>query len=531
MKAGQKDRAIEEMLENGFRKDMPKMKYAPLFQSINEVGDLVDALRAGRTIESTNFPQIAKRLTEKLQGEKQAAQAIVGTVKKLDSTIVPAGEAAAKPTDKAIVRTEDVAAKLEQFPSAYEFSQLLGSRKVGSLPHAMLGSGISEEQTFEKLDNLAKMLRSFDAVLPPQKKFGLGAVDMGMPDFKFELGAKTVNVHKVDIGEVAHVYKLSAGGQDFAFKVPNDPARMDVHGTYAETGAFVFFSKENVGDISRFHAANPSPSGGWILTEFNPVSRPGVTLNDSMAKNHLVLGDTWGFSGGWGPNRSPGGAVWDLGGIEPQGVPRPTNLASFRELLETRDGRMMAGRRVDRLTDPSQFKSALMLSLDYSEPAGQVARSAARGLRNPADLSDVLDKALETPGAAGRAAFELDSLKGTQYINRLFYKGLSNPESRIGVTQQIDKLAPEDRRPAIYTAFRYPDARPMATRAIPSLTDSIDRAQATRLAQTDPGSQYILLKTQAADLHIPPHQIETALNSSLDEYLRINGLKMANDKR
>jgi hypothetical protein len=348
----------------------------------------------------------------------------------------------------------------------------------------------------------------------------LGAQDLNLHPFQIQLGDKVATVSKAGIGQVAHVYKLSIDDHAYAFKVPNDPARMDIHGSYAETAAFTFLSNKKVSDLIQFHAANPSPTGGWMLTEFvaKPVQREGEPLAEILAMHELRLGDDWSA------NRGPGNVVWDLGGIEPTGVKCPTSLRELDELLENPHDGAIAARKLDGFTDQSVLKEALMHCLKYPRVGGQVARTAAQLLNNPADLHDVLSKALDTEGAAGRAAFELDGLAGTPYITDLFYKALSNPESRVEATKMIDKLPVADRGPAFNAAFLFPDDRAMAARSIPSLLES-DRAEAIREAMEYPGSRYVVYKLRSKTQTLSATERED-MAIALKQYLQSYGLEM-----
>jgi hypothetical protein len=386
-----------------------------------------------------------------------------------------------------VVPIAQLAAEMKTFPDAHSFKQQLGNRAVGTLPAELVNGGLPQAAVFKKLDDLAIMLRSVDCNLPSVKKHGLGAADLGLPEFKVQLGDTTVGVKRVGVGETASVYRLTADGKDFAFKVVHDPARIDVHGSYSEAGAFTFLSKYPIRDLVKFHASNPGSSGGWLLNDFvtKPVNQTGLELREVLAKNKLVLGDDWSA------NRGPGGIVWDVGGIEPVSVVPPKSLAEFRDLLNSSQDRMIAGRKMSSI-DNAQIKDALMLALDYPQVSGQVPRSAARLLHDKNELADVLRKALKTPGAAGRAAFELDYLKGTPHIKELYYEALKNPESRIEAAKQIDRLAPQDRKQAIDSAFRYPESRAMAARAIASLPEGADKTNAMRMAEQDMSARIAL---------------------------------------
>ncbi|MDQ5936995.1 MAG: hypothetical protein QG574_4335 [Cyanobacteriota bacterium erpe_2018_sw_21hr_WHONDRS-SW48-000092_B_bin.40] len=386
-----------------------------------------------------------------------------------------------------VVPIAQLAAEMKTFPDAHSFKQQLGNRAVGTLPVELVNGGLPQAAVFKKLDDLAIMLRSVDCNLPSVKKQGLGATDLGLPEFKVQLGDTTVGVKRVGVGETASVYRLTADGKDFAFKVVHDPARIDVHGSYSEAGAFTFLSKYPIRDLVKFHASNPGSSGGWLLNDFvtKPVNQTGLELREVLAKNKLVLGDDWSA------NRGPGGIVWDVGGIEPVSVVPPKSLAEFRDLLNSSQDRMIAGRKMSSI-DNAQVKDALMLALDYPQVSGQVPRSAARLLHDKNELADVLRKALNTPGAAGRAAFELDYLKGTAHIKELYYEALKNPESRIEAAKQIDRLAPQDRKQAIDAAFKYPESRAMAARAIASLPEGPDKTKAMQMAEQDMSARIAL---------------------------------------
>ncbi len=393
--------------------------------------------------------------------------------------------AIAKVTD--VVPLSQMVRELKGFPDAHTFKKQLGGRSLGTLPPELSSTGLTQAEAFSKLDALARMLRSVDCNLPSVKKQGLGAVDLALPEFKIQLGETAVGVKKIGMGETATVYRLSADGKDFAFKVVHDPARIDVHGSHSEAGALTFLSQYQIRDLNRFHASNPGGSGGWVLNDFvtKPVIQPGVELKTILKQNGLQLGDDWSA------NRGPGGIIWDVGGIEPISVGYPKTLHAFRDLLNSEQGRMIAGRRMNMI-EPTEAKEALLLALAYPEVSGQVPRSAARILHDKGELAEVLHKALKTPGAAGRAAFELDYLKGTPHIRDLYYEALKNPESRIEAAKQIDQLAPQDRMQAFEAAFKYPECRPMAARAVASLPNATDRAAARQMAEKDSGAQIAL---------------------------------------
>ncbi len=428
-------------------------------------------------------------------------------------------EVKAEANNTKIVDTDALSRLFSTLPSPYEFKFELDGRRVGQLPEPLLEGGLKPQEAFLQLDRLAKVLRNLDACLPPQKKSGLGANDLHLQPFEVGFGDKTVTVSKVGIGEVAHVYKLSADGQDYAFKVPNDPARMDVHGTYSETAAFVHLAKGKVSDLIDFHAANPAPTGGWMLTEFvsKPVARQGRPLADVLAEQGLMLGDDWSA------NRGPGNVAWDLGGIEPIGVARPKSLEQLQGLLSDPVNSVIAGRKLDGIKDQAELKEALLLCLESPSVGGQVARSAVRLLHDPADLNQVLSRALETPGAAGRAAFELDQMSNTPYITALFYKALANPESRVEATKQIDKLPPEERLAAFNAAFVFPEARAMAARSIASIPDAEGRAAAVEKASAYPESNFVQyqLKSRTGSL---TREEEAEKQGAFEDYLDRAGL-------
>ncbi|MBA4079629.1 MAG: hypothetical protein C0508_31690, partial [Cyanobacteria bacterium PR.023] len=179
-----------------------------------------------------------------------------------------------------VVPIAQLAAEMKTFPDAHSFKQQLGNRAVGTLPVELVNGGLPQAAVFKKLDDLAIMLRSVDCNLPSVKKQGLGATDLGLPEFKVQLGDTTVGVKRVGVGETASVYRLTADGKDFAFKVVHDPARIDVHGSYSEAGAFTFLSKYPIRDLVKFHASNPGSSGGWLLNDFvtKPVNQTGLEL-------------------------------------------------------------------------------------------------------------------------------------------------------------------------------------------------------------------------------------------------------------
>lgn len=402
--------------------------------------------------------------------------------------------------------------ELKGFPDAHSFKKQLGNRSVGTLPPELSSTGLKPIEVFGKLDGLARMLRSIDCNLPSIKKQGLGAVDLALPEFKIQLGETTVGVKKIGMGETATVYQLSANGKDFAFKVVHDPARIDVHGSYSEVGALTYLSQYQIRDLNKFHASNPGGSGGWALNDFvsKPVTQPGVELKTVLKEKGLQLGDDWSA------NRGPGGIIWDVGGIEPIAIGHPRTLASFRDLLNSEQGRMIAGRRMNNI-EPTQAKEALLLALNHPEASGQVPRSAARILHDKGELAEVLHKALKTPGAAGRAAFELDYLKGTPHIRDLYFAALKNPESRIEASKQIDRLAPQDRMQAFEAAFQYPECRPMAARAIASLPNASDRATARQMAEQDSGAK-IALTLQDAKNGLEPRVSNNVVSEWLAKY-------------
>lgn len=407
---------------------------------------------------------------------------------KIDYSLLATREA----TNREIISAKDLAAKMRGLPNARQFKNLLDSRHVGSLPAELLACGLPEGQILSKLDQLAKVLRSLDGMLPPDKKKGLATKDLNLPELTFNLGEQEITVKKAGVGETASVYRLSTGSADFAFKIVNDPERMDIHGSYSEAGAFVYLSKFPIANLVQFHAASPSSSGGWLLNEFvtkerSRSSQNGISLEKVLDEQGFVLGDDWQ------PNRGPGGIIWDIGGIEPKTFNKPTNLAEFERLLNTEDGKRIACRQLDLISNQQELKTALIMGLEYPELCGQVPRTAAKYLSNPRMLNEVLSAALETKGAAGRAAFELDSLAGTAFIKGLFLKALDNPESRLEAVKHIDKLNHGDRLEAFEKAFSYPDAKAMAARFIPSLPSLREQAIARAKAISHPSSRAVQL--------------------------------------
>ncbi|MBN8661138.1 MAG: hypothetical protein J0M35_12295 [Candidatus Obscuribacter phosphatis] len=434
------------------------------------------------------------------------------------------------------ISLKEAGSHFDGLPTAGAFQHFVGSRMVGNLPKAFISERCPEELAYYKLNDLAEALRQIDGTFPPQKKSGLGAMQIDLPATEVQFGDKQIKVEKIAIGEVAHVYKLSLGHEDYAFKVPTDPARHDIHGSAAETAAFALLSKHKVSNLIDFHAANVGKSG-WMLTEFvdRAKHREGEPIEAVLDRYTLKLGDDWSA------NRGPGNVVWDLGGLEPKNLKSPTTLAKFEQLLQSPEGSLVAGRKVDSLPSQDAIKTALALALEHSDNNGQVPRTAVRLLTDAKDVNEILEKSLEKTGAAGRAAFELDRLKGTPYITERFYQAIANPESRLEAAKSIDKLPPHERYRAFETAFAFGEARPLATRAIPSLAPEYKQAAIT-MAKQDPGSLYVLmdmnlLKTESASdkerafkLYLDKNSLSTindsvAIKRSLDDFAGTNDTK------
>lgn len=434
------------------------------------------------------------------------------------------------------ISLKDAGSRFDHLPTAKEFQYFVGSKMVGNLPKAFISERCSEELAYYKLNDLAETLRQIDGTFPPQKKSGLGSLQIDLPATEVQFGDKLIKVEKIAIGEVAHVYKLNLGHENYAFKVPTDPARYDIHGSAAETAAFALLSKHQVNNLIDFHVANVGKSG-WMLTEFvdRAKHREGEPIEAVLDRYALKLGDDWSA------NRGPGNVVWDLGGIEPKNLKAPTTLANFDQFLKTAEGSMMAGRNVSGLPSQEAIKTALISALNQSDNIGQVPRTAVRLLNDPKDVNEVLQKSLEKTGSAGRAAFELDRLKGTPFITERFYQAIANPESRLEATKSIDKLPPHERHRAFETAFAFGEARPLAARAIPSLLPEYRKA-AIDMAKQDPGSLYVLmdmnlLKTESASekerafkLYLEKNSLSTisdsvALKRPLSEFAGTNDSK------
>jgi len=120
--------------------------------------------------------------------------------------------------DSNIVSTKDLSETFAHMPNAFTFKKAIGDRYVGTLPEGLDGRFDAErKQILANLDLLAKALRSLDGNLPPQKKYGQGAFDLGLEPFKISLGEKEVEVSKIGTGELSHVYKLKSENKEYAF--------------------------------------------------------------------------------------------------------------------------------------------------------------------------------------------------------------------------------------------------------------------------------------------------------------------------
>jgi len=160
--------------------------------------------------------------------------------------------------------------------------------------------------------------------------------------------------------------------------------------------------------------------------------------------------------------------------------------------------------------------------LQQSEISGQVARTAAKNLTSPGDLRDVLSQALETKGAAGRAAFELDRLANTPYISDLFYKALHNPESRLEAAKMIDQLPTAERAQAFDAEFAYPEARAMAARSLPSLPAGEASARYAE-ALKYPGASYVIHKLEGENSETNTSE-KVKTNRALQHFLESQNL-------
>ncbi|HNB21781.1 MAG TPA: hypothetical protein PKZ32_05180, partial [Candidatus Melainabacteria bacterium] len=412
------------------------------------------------------------------------------------------------------IPTAEVSKVFDKLPNSTEFKEAVRGKIVGTLPEAFKTAGIDQESGLKALNSLARALRNLDGALPPQKKIGLGAIQIDLPEFEIKAGEGKIKVTKAGIGEVAHVYKLKVGDESFAFKVPSDAMRQDVHGVAAETAAFAFLNKHKISDLVEFYAANPNAEG-WMLTEFveKPKQREGTPLKEILDRYGLTLGDDWSA------NRGPGNVVWDIGGIEPKEVNSPSTLPELEKLLNTPEGKMIAGRKLGNFTDQSTLKEALLMVLNWDKNAGQVPRTAVRLLKNSDDISEVLSRSLRSSGSAGRAAFELDRLSETPLISKLFYEAITKKESRLEAAKMIDRLPKSDRFEAFKQAIIYPEARAMAARSIESLPSN-NRKAAIEMLQSDPGARYVMLETRL----MKGNHFEDKQNA-LEQYFDQYGLK------
>lgn len=424
-----------------------------------------------------------------------------------------------------LVEAKELAAQMNELPNAGHFKNLLSDRYVGSIPKEFLDTGLSATQVCARLDLLAKFLRCVDGMLPPGKKSGIASEDLKLPEFTFTLGKESIRVAKAGVGETASVYCLAIGGKEFALKIPTDPTRMDIHGTYSETAAFTYLSKYDISNLIEFHAANPSPSGGWLLNEFvsEPSKKAGTPVERILFEQGLILGDDWDA------NRGPGKIVWDIGGIEPASFHEPKNTYEFQQFMKTKDGRRIGGRRLDAIGNQAELQSALAFGLMHEDIAGQIPRTAALNLSDPRRLRDILDFALETPGAAGRAAFELDKLKGTAHLKGLFYKALKNPESRVEAIKHLDKLEHWERLEAFTAAFAHPETRAIATRFIPMLPSLQEQASARALAITDPRSRLVLELINKA-LPSETKNIQQLIDESIKAFEKVGDANIPENK-
>lgn len=405
------------------------------------------------------------------------------------------------------------------FPSPMQFKRALeksGKTYIGEITPEFKNCGISQKEVLSTFDRLSIALRNLDCNF--EEKWGSGSYSISLPKMKIKLGDKDASFVKLGNGKIGHVYKLGVDGQPKAFKVFNDAARIDTHGSYAETGFNLALNRAGVNDCIDLYFAGP----GWSAVEYGSVDslakKTGhISVSDYLKSHGLFLGDDWG------PNRGPGGIVWDLGGIEAQSYKHIDTIDDFRQLFDSPLTRMSAGRKISHLQSVEERYSALMHCMQYPETRAQAMRSCKY---IPEKMrTEILSQGLDFSESAGRAAFEID-LAPIADRSKLFKKALTKPEARTEAAKMIDHL-PEgsDRLDAFMEAWKYPECRPMATRCIKSLPSEKIK-QVEELAMSDPGSRFVLLDMKQKSRGL---SAEEALlkNQSLVEYFKNNNISIS----
>lgn len=427
------------------------------------------------------------------------------------------------PKEITILSPDEIDKVIKHMPAPYELFELLaktGKTYAGAIPEEF--NSIDNKKLFETLDKLANILRAVDCHLPLTMKSGDGAFDCKLPPVKLNVDGAILTCKKVGHGEVGHVYKITVKNgnksKDFAFKVFYDPSRIDVHGSYGETGYGLYFSNKSIKDCLKVHFSNPSEGwmvNEWLSEETDLNNRGNIGIKSFLKKENFFLSDDWS------PNYGPKGILWDLGGLEPEDNREIKTFEDFKKLFDSPKTRMNAGRRISRLNSDDRIK-AIKLCLQYPETRAQAARDVRR-------ISDdqkrvILLEALNYLESAGRAAYEIDFLpeeNRAEAFHKAIESNTGRIEPKIEATKMISLLPAKDRKAAFDVAWKHPECRPMATRSIFSLPVQ-EQQDAINKATSDPGSRFILLSMRSAY----SKSNDTARMEALTEYLKLQGLPL-----
>lgn len=428
-----------------------------------------------------------------------------------------------------IIPAERLVGDGNTFMSPMQFKTELekqGITYIGTLNEEFKNCGLTTENTLKTFDNLASALRILDCNLPYMVKGGSGTYGINLGKMRFMMGSKEAVIEKLGEGEIGHVYKITVDGKDRAFKVFYDPKRIDVHGTFGEINANVTLNAAKVTDCIDFYAANPY--AGWSMVEYlapesKSLKQGNLTVRDYLSRRGFEYVDDWG------PNRGPGGKIWDLGGIEPD-CPNFSTFSDFKKLFLDPKTRMVAGRRISRIYNPDERAQAVFYCLENPETSAQAIRTARRMSSDPR-ITEILSKGLDYEESAGRAAYELNVAPKNDRLE-LLRKALTKPEARIEAAKMLDYIPEHERAQAFHEAWKYPECRPMIARSVPGMQNHPGH-QVMRIMimeGKDPGAKlaYLSIKEKVSGLTEAEQQIK---KSSLVNYFANHGLSFQGNIR
>lgn len=210
-------------------------------------------------ISGGGFSDAAKTWFGKLGGAAEASASHV------QPKILTPPDAIVAPT---VLDREAILNRFQRIPTAIEFQAFLaetGGRYVipdlsSPAIHRFSPAGLSV------LDRLTPALRRLDGHVAPSEKSGLGTRPLGLKAFDIKLGDKVARVEKAGVGALGHVLCVTVDGRRYAVKMLNDSARIDTHGSLAESGILSYASALDAQGIIKLHAANPN--AGWFVLDW-----------------------------------------------------------------------------------------------------------------------------------------------------------------------------------------------------------------------------------------------------------------------